>query len=170
MLKLSVWFIEQSRWLAPARLRDTWCEAWLAELCHRAEALEAEGALGRAEQVDLARRSHLVIREEERVETGWFGRESREKDYSFETTGKSAADLQSFEKELLSFTLGQIGDGRRFRMSGLKETARRNPSKFRRWLVAWRAEVQREATCSRASPWQCSARCRGAPCRSRRSS
>ena len=57
MLKLSAWFIEQSRWLVPARLRDGWCEAWLAELRHRAETLEAEGALGRREQVDLLRRS-----------------------------------------------------------------------------------------------------------------
>ena len=57
MLKLSAWFIEQSRWLVPARLRDTWCEAWLAELRHRAEALEAERAFGRTEQVDLLRRS-----------------------------------------------------------------------------------------------------------------
>lgn len=95
--------------------------------------------------LDLARRGHLVIREEERVEKGWLGRESREKDYSFETTGKSAADLQGFENELLSFTLGQVGNGRRFRMSELKETARRSPSKFRRWLVGWRAEVQRVA-------------------------
>jgi uncharacterized membrane protein len=95
--------------------------------------------------LDLARRGHLVIQEEERVESGWFGRESREKDYSFETTGKSTTDLQKFEQELLSFTLDQVGDGRRFRMSGLKEIAQTRRSKFRRWLTGWRAEVQRVA-------------------------
>jgi uncharacterized membrane protein len=86
--------------------------------------------------VDLAERGHLRITETTRESKGWFGSASTKSDYRFERAGDGDT-LRPFEKSLLDFTLGEVGDGRSFTMSEFKKHASGKRSAVRKWFVRW---------------------------------
>ncbi|MFQ5719423.1 MAG: DUF2207 domain-containing protein [Acidobacteriota bacterium] len=99
------------------------------------------GSMLAATLLDLARRGHFVIEEGEESVRRFFGGERREKTYTFKDTGKPAGGLLPFEADLRTFVLTEVGNGNRFAMADLKALARSSRSRFRRWLMAWKASV-----------------------------
>jgi uncharacterized membrane protein len=94
--------------------------------------------------VDLAERGHLRITETTHESKGWFGSASTKSDYRFERIDGDDA-LRPFEKNLLDFTLGEIGDGRSFTMSAFKKYASKRRSAVRKWFMQWRRRVKHAA-------------------------
>jgi uncharacterized membrane protein len=76
---------------------------------------------------------------------GWFGRESRESDFVFRSTGENPGVLLPFEADLLEFLFNDVGDGKTFTMTDIRKTARRRSTHFRRWYVGWNKRVKKAA-------------------------
>lgn len=94
--------------------------------------------------VDLSERGHLKITESRREKSGLFGRTSIERDYRFERV-EGPDTLRPFERDLLDFMVGSVGNGRAFSMSELKKHAGKNRSKVHKWFMSWSKMVKEAA-------------------------
>ena len=92
--------------------------------------------------LDLANRGYVEIEETTREKKRWFGGLKNETDYRFFTGQKSISELEAYEKDLLDFLLNRAGTGSEFTLSGVKKTASKNRSKFRKWFMEWIKQVK----------------------------
>jgi len=126
--------------LAPGRIPSSHPPAIVAQLM-------AGGVAGPAmvaTLLDLAERGYLTVEEKSETKSGWFGREVTKSDFHFTSTGENPGQLLSFEADLLDFVFNKCGDGREFRLSDIKKTARKRRTEFRRWFTNWVKEVKKE--------------------------
>jgi uncharacterized membrane protein len=92
--------------------------------------------------LDLANRGYVEIEETTREKKSWFGGTRQKTDYRFFTGDKPISELEAFEKDLLDFLLNRAGTGTEFTMSGVKKTASKNRTKFRKWFMAWIKQIK----------------------------
>ena len=92
--------------------------------------------------MDLANRGYLEIEEITTEKRSWFGGSKKETDYRFFTGQKSISELEAYEKDLLDFLLNRAGTGSEFTLSGVKKTASKNRTKFRKWFMQWIKQVK----------------------------
>jgi uncharacterized membrane protein len=92
--------------------------------------------------LDLANRSYLEIEETTHEKKSWFGGSRKETDYRFFTGRKSISELEEYEKDLLDFLLNRAGTGSEFTLSGVKKTASKSRSEFRKWFMEWIKQVK----------------------------
>ncbi|NIO28032.1 MAG: DUF2207 domain-containing protein [Candidatus Latescibacteria bacterium] len=92
--------------------------------------------------LDLANRGYVEIEETTHEKKSWFGGLRKETDYRFVTGQKPISELEAYEKDLLDFLLNQAGTSSEFTLSGVKRTASKNRSKFRKWFMEWIKQVK----------------------------
>jgi len=92
--------------------------------------------------LDLANRGYVEIEETTLEKKRWFGGSRKETDYRFFTGQKPISELEAYERDLLDFLLNKAGTGSEFTLSGVKKTASKNRSKFRKWFMEWIKQVK----------------------------
>ncbi len=92
--------------------------------------------------LDLSNRGYIEIEETTHEKKRWFGGSRKETDYRFFTGQKPISELEAYERDLLDFLLNKAGTGSEFTMSGVKKTASKNRSKFRKWFMEWIKQVK----------------------------
>ncbi|MFH1754315.1 MAG: DUF2207 domain-containing protein [Candidatus Latescibacterota bacterium] len=92
--------------------------------------------------LDLANRGYVEIEETTYEKKSWLKGLRKETDYRFFTGQKPISELTAYEKDLLDFLLNEAGTGSEFTLSGVKKTAAKSRSKFRKWFMEWIQQVK----------------------------